>query len=291
MIYLTVFAGRQKFMSILTIYLDVLLEQKLLDEVHVWDFVRDPLDRAYVHSLCEKDGYRLMVPERKETTAHYWQPYYKYYGDCLTIHDDDIILKCDDDIVYLDLDRFKYFIEQVRGDSLYFPNVYNNDVGGYWQNEYGVHDIIKTPMRRGKPMTTEWSRGSTVPLTGTSSSAWFKSGRVATAVHRFVLENVERTRIDTNDVKDWDSRFSINFFGVTAAYLRKCIALYPNADFDDESSLSADSCVRLGTTNKIVIGFSVVHYGFGPQNLGVDCDHYLARYKELAITTTTTTTA
>jgi hypothetical protein len=283
MIYLTIFAGRQKFLSVLTAYLDVLLERKLVSEVHVWDFVRDPSDRAYVHSLCEKDGYRLMVPERKETTTHYWQPYYKYYAECPAIHDDDVILKCDDDIVYLDVDRFGYFLEQVRGDSIYFPNVYNNDVGGYWQNEYGVHDIIKKmPMRRGKPMTMQRSRGSTVPLTGTSSSAWFKSGMVATAVHRFFLENVERCRIDTTDIKDWDSRFSINFFGATMAYFRRCIALYPNCDFDDESSFSADSCVRLGTTNKIILGFSVVHYGFGPQNLGADCDHYLARYKELS---------
>jgi len=272
MIYLTIFAGREKFLSILTIYLDILLERGLVDEIHVWDFIRNESDRSYVQTMCEKKGYRLMIPHYPVKTEHKWQPYYKYYLECSTITDNDIIIKCDDDIVYIDVDKFEYFTKQVQGDSIFFPNIYNNDVGAYWQNEYGAHDFIKKI-----PVTLEQSRGCQTPLTG-----WFKNWWIGITIHRFFLDHTKRCILETMDIKDWDSHVFINFFATTAKYFRKCVALYSNCDFDDEICISANSCVRLGTTNKIVLGFSVVHYSFGPQNIGTEFDHYLVRYKELS---------
>jgi len=51
MTILTVFADRKKNVQILKKYLDRLLEQKLVKEVHLWNYTRNEEDKAYLKSI------------------------------------------------------------------------------------------------------------------------------------------------------------------------------------------------------------------------------------------------
>ena len=69
----------------------------------------------------------------------YWQAY-DYYSRRLKRYSDTIFLKCDDDIVYLDIEKLSEFIEFRRANSNYFvisANVVNNGVCAYWQQQGG----------------------------------------------------------------------------------------------------------------------------------------------------------
>jgi len=99
-------------------YLKKALEKKYLDEVHLWERCRNEKDRAWVKSL-ETDSIKVYNSDDKFSNI------YKYYQDS-----DDLFLKLDDDIVYVNIDEipdiFKFL--QQQPDNLMFvsPICINN---------------------------------------------------------------------------------------------------------------------------------------------------------------------
>lgn len=56
----TCFAGRKRNMDLLLVYTDRLYSMGLLDEMHIWDFSRDPKDKY------EYDRGSSLVPSTKK---------------------------------------------------------------------------------------------------------------------------------------------------------------------------------------------------------------------------------
>lgn len=50
-VYFTIFAGRKRYLECLKLYLDKLLKENIVTEVHLWDYVRDPSDSIYIQEL------------------------------------------------------------------------------------------------------------------------------------------------------------------------------------------------------------------------------------------------
>ena len=100
----TVFAGRRRFMHILMGYVQPLLQEGVVDEVHIWDYCKVAADREYLKGLTTSAALRVMTPPPSDLTAKFpnkWKGYYAHYAHSL--RDDDLLIKCDDDVVFLSL--------------------------------------------------------------------------------------------------------------------------------------------------------------------------------------------
>ena len=120
----SVFAGRRRYMNILSRYIDDLYKRKLIDEIHIWDYTRTQEDEEW---LNERWPNNIMSVKDKST----YKEYYQYYTRERYPEEDTILIKCDDDIVYIDVVKFQKFIElRPRDvDSLFVsPFVINNHV-------------------------------------------------------------------------------------------------------------------------------------------------------------------
>ena len=137
----TVFAGRRRFMNVLMAYVQPLLQEGVVDEVHVWDYCKVAADREYLKGLSGTAGLRVMTPPPSDLAAkfpHKWKGYYAHYARSL--RDDDLLVKCDDDVVFIaNLHTLLAFARADGGaHHLYFPSIVNNDVSAVFQAADGV---------------------------------------------------------------------------------------------------------------------------------------------------------
>ena len=262
----SVFSGRERYMRILSIYIDKLLDQNIIDEVHIWDFIKNKNDREYINNLCKKEKYLLKKPDN--STGGQWDGYYKYYFE--NLNDDDILIKCDDDIVYIDVNTFDNYLSSIKHGSFYYPNIINNDVCAYYQQKYNVHNLFDYDVNFEKLSTSFCDK----PLT-----YWYKSFEKASQTHKMFLTEPKKFILKDKELQKYSSRISINMFGCTGVTAKKHFMKVFSGNGDDEAIISSGS--QAG--NIINLNCSVVHFQFGPQN-GKKLDElYLNKYYILAI--------
>ena len=162
-----IFAGRSKYVKILREYVDSLLKKKLIDEVHLWDYTENHEDRDYLKTIISA---RYVIKLRSSGSIRLlnfngqnFGAFYEYYANSKGYNDNDIIIKCDDDIVYIDVKRFSSYLKTIKNDGLYFPNIVNNDVGAFIQTKFGVHDLLPVSAI---PSNESFALGYSGPLTG-----------------------------------------------------------------------------------------------------------------------------
>jgi len=139
-----IFAGRRYALETLLRYVDVLMRRGEVDELHLWLYNC----QAAASRLCKSDdentawivstfadraatstmGGRvtLMRPtwERKNER---WRPFYAYYAAPRFAR--DVIVKSDDDVVFVDVDRFAAFValrRQLREPLALYASIINN---------------------------------------------------------------------------------------------------------------------------------------------------------------------
>lgn len=278
-IILTIFAGRERYLSILSTYLNILLDKGVLNEVHLWNYARNEQDYAYVQKLSEiRTEYKIFNPNKDDIHKGWnqWSAYYEYYTTQNDYDENDIIIKCDDDIVYIDVDKFMRYIRSIKHGSIYFPNIVNNDVGAYVQTQNKVHRLlILINNNLLKP-------GCDIPLSTMDGRAWCDKPEKAQAVHATFLQRRERFSLELPLIP-WTSRVSINFFGMTFRTMKRNYMLFKEfGGGDDEAFLSARIMNHVDSPNYIVPFFNVVHFSFGGQySKGLD-DQFLPHYRGLA---------
>jgi hypothetical protein len=128
----TVFAGRERYMKLLIPY----IEKLNVTEVHIWDFTRTESDAQYIQNSCQK--FKIFSVIDKSTYAEY----YSYYTKSKYPNPMDVIIKCDDDIVFIDVDSFDAFIDARRKDPaafLYSANIVNNPVCTLVSTKRGIY--------------------------------------------------------------------------------------------------------------------------------------------------------
>jgi hypothetical protein len=273
MIILTIFAGRERYLTILKIYLDILLKNNVIDEIHVWNFTRNNSDSNYVKRLCKFNKYILFSPSKK-SNAWNWSEYYEYYATA-NYNDTDIIIKCDDDVVYIDVKNMNIYLNQIQTGCLYFPNIINNDVCSYIQSKYKVHNLLKTIDK------SKIKLGYSEPLT-----TWSKNTTNAIKVHQLFLQNRNKFIIIKSNIQ-WGSRISINMFAgnfktIKLYYQQYLLYIQSHNNIDDEGFLSAIICKLTNTPNIIIPFFNIVHFAFNPQKHAKLDKLFLHKYKELA---------
>lgn len=276
-VYLTVFAGRRRFMSILMTYVQLLLKDAVIDEVHIWDYCRVAADREYLKTLSGTAGLRIITPPASDVTAkfpHKWKGYYAHYASKLAA--DDLLIKCDDDVVFIaNLHKLIAFARADGGaHQLYFPSIVNNDVSAAFQAADGVitdpeYTVEMRPSRHDGPH-------SRAPM-----SDWYNCTACAEHVHGLFL--ADPARFFTGCVHSWavPARVPINFFVMAGRAVREYFGAYMHEAFVDEAYLTALLTERTRRPSALVADAVVSHLAFAFQHLEKPRE-LLERYRRLA---------
>jgi hypothetical protein len=214
------------------------------------------------YTTTQNKGFYLM-----DTCEKSWRNYYNYYDDPRFTN--DIIVKCDDDIVFMDIPKFSKFIDFAKNDERYdvvFANTINNGVSAYFQqNKY---DLIPKEL-----MELEYPDG------GFCGSLW-ESGEKAERLHEYFIKQYAKF-LDheyNNDIIPIDTRFSINFF----AYKGKNWHKIRDSFADDEYNLTVDYVKNRGFKNVLYSDFYVSHLSFYKQvETGIHLSALVDKYTKL----------
>jgi len=158
-----------------------------------------------------------------DTCEKTWKNYYEYYDK--SEFKNDIIIKCDDDILFIDVPRLPAFFDFVREKNdidIVFANTINNGVAAFYQQN--KFNLIPKSL-----MDLEY------PVQGLNGSLW-QSGQKAEELHKYFLENVDQflnAKIKDDFIYIF-SRFSINFFAIRGENWHKIKDCYK----DDELHLT-----------------------------------------------------
>jgi hypothetical protein len=198
-----------------------------------------------------------------------WHDYYNYYNS--SIFTNDIIIKCDDDIVFIDLFKFKEYINIVKETDKYdiiFANTINNGVAAYYQQQY-LNLLPKTEFTFEYPYVNDQY--------GFKGSLW-ESGKKAEQLHTYFYNNLEKfLKVNKNTLYNIETRYSINFFAIKGSNWTKIF----DCGVDDEAILTINK-VNSGTIkNAMVSDFFVSHLSFGPQDADMNMSNILSNYRNI----------
>jgi hypothetical protein len=240
-----VFLGREKNMKILHSYIELLLINNIIDEYLMFDFSRNINDHQFIK--YEYDRLNILFNNKiflhnfdenkiKSNIKTNWNPFYKKISE--ESSDDDVIIKCDDDILFIDIFSLKYaIIDRINDKSsfLIHSNCINNGVCAYFQRN--LFNKIKDKIDK-------YPKGGILGIL-------FEQPEIAYVMHNqfctdllLNIENLNKYIIDDQYI---NSRISINFIlinGSDAKYLN-------NVSYDDEYELSSLIPEQLFRPNKI----------------------------------------
>ena len=273
-----VFLGREKNMKILHSYIELGLEKEILDEYHMFDFSRTINDhnfiyneykrlkilyqnRIFLHNYEENNLYKNMSKNKVN-----WNIFYKKISQS---HDNDIIIKCDDDILFIDIYSLKNAIKDRIIDKRSFlihSNCINNGVCTYFQSNFFLKlkdHINKYP-------------------TGGLLGPIFEKPEIG-----YVIQNqfTHDLLLDLNNLNKYviedqiiNSRISINFIlinGCDTKYLS-------DVSFEDEYELSSLIPEKLGRHNKIKGDLITAHLSYSLQDkIILHRDDLLINYRKI----------
>jgi hypothetical protein len=196
----------------------------------------------FEYETTDNNGFFLMNP--CETG---YKDYYHHYTS--KEYENDIIMKCDDDIVFIDLRKLPKFIEYVKNTE-YDLVFANNGVSAYFQQ----------------------NRDGLFPKEQFDELC----GKKTTHLHEYFIEHFLEYDYG-NEVIPITNRYSVNFFGYRGKDCHKI-----NGDGDDVYDLT------LGNTqhgrNVVFPDFYVSHLSFYDENhTGIDLDSLIEKYNQLFI--------
>jgi hypothetical protein len=270
-VYLTIFAGRKRYLECLKIHLDKLLLENIITEVHLWDYVRDPSDSIYIKEISKQNSkYIHMLPSKR---MNHWDEYYEYYSN-VNYDPEDIIIKCDDDIVYIDTAQMCKYLNEIKQGGIYFPNIINNDVCAYIQYKYGIHNLISNADLYNNYANDE------VPFTHWHNG-WYTRFDKAEGIHKEFLNNKEKFIINSPTFS-WKGRISINMFGCRFKSIKEYFKLFLQyGKSDDEAYFSYNISKNINVSNYIVPFMNVSHFSFNLQNSSKLDQLFIDSYKKL----------
>jgi len=198
--------------------------------------------------------------------AMFYTRAYQYYGATAEEYANDVIVKCDDDIVYFDLDRFAEFVAFRRDRRDFFlvsANVVNNGVCAFFQQVDGI--------------IPESEGAFELPSGGLCGELWEK-GKKAERLHRLFLGDPARFGAAQSEPIVWNQRISINCIALLGADLPHI----PDVMRDDEHELCYGVRKRTKKANCIYPRFVVSHLSFWKQDAEMNVAQTLEGYAALA---------
>lgn len=282
----TCFAGRKNNLKIMLRYVLALIERGFVNECHLWNFTRNEEDDRWLRQHFKEkklnlsgdtlqssnqthpleDPIRLINVRNKRS----WSEYYMHYTK--ERYQDHIIIKCDDDIVFIDVEQFGKFIEnRIRSPDtlLAFPSIINNALCSNFQQDAGFLDVEKSGL-------------GCFPFNSRQGRLW-KDGILAENLHDHFIDCLEEYRkksskLSTRMVKK-GVRVSINLFAI----MSKDLDVFKNMGSDDEHDLTVFKTAKLNRQNHVDLSCFVAHLAFAKQRAtGMNEKRILERYANIA---------
>lgn len=222
----------------------------------------------------KNNNFYLMDPCIKKP----WDSYYNYYTD--NEFHNDIIIKCDDDIVFIDINKFKKFIDfRKKSDAdLIFANIINNGVSAYIQQN--IFNLIPKDLMELEYPSHDFSNtiSDNPRFKGHCGTLW-GNGKKAEDLHNYFINNYEKFLNNEyfDKIINIDSRFSINFF----AYKGNMWYKIKDCGYDDETYLTIDYRINKNLKNIFYSDFYVSHLTFGPQENYMNLNDLRKKYSQL----------
>ena len=242
-----VFLGRERNIKILHYYIEESLKHNIINEYHMFDFSRNNNDHLFIMSefnrlqliynnkiyLHNYDDNELILKKPRVKTN--WNPFYKTISKW---SDNDVVIKCDDDILFIDINSLKNAIHDRIEDKISFlihSNCINNGICAYYQKD--LFPKLKNEL-------------SKYP-TGGIMGILFEKPELAYVIHNQFLTDL---LMDINNLNKYilndiyiSTRISINFILINGSDLK----YLENVTIHDEYELSSFIPEKLLRPNKI----------------------------------------
>ena len=229
----TIFAGRRNRMLIQEPYWKEMIRIGAIDEVHLWDYCFDMDDRKHLYTLGEKySGFvKIMRPQDVGMGNFYWfdhnhslpkalerygnptegrallkwppergyTEYFQYYASTSNKHSKDIIIKGDDDIVWINTTQVRPFAAYLVNRTDVFllsASIINQGLCAHYQQKHGA--IPKSLI-------------GDLPLPGNGMGGLHDNSTDALTLHKYFLSSEEaRQKFYITDPQFYEFGFTIN---------------------------------------------------------------------------------
>jgi len=255
-----VFAGRQKNIQILHQYIKLLLNESIINEYHIFDFTRNLQDKHYLYKsyldLKNDFKYQIYLHNYNNDTLYVnnqydWSPFYKTISNP-DFYTNSVIIKCDDDILFIDVYGLKNAIQNRIEDKKSFlihSNCINNNICSYYHKS--LFKSIENNL-------------SYYPQGGILGPIF------ENPVYGYIMQ-FEFLKDCLSDYKNLynyyfndiylNTRISINFILINGEDCK----YFKNVKYDDEYELSSYYPEKLLRPNKIIGNFLTCHYSYSIQ--------------------------
>lgn len=281
---LCTFLGREYNIKILHTYIEQALSRGVLDRYYMFDLTRDRKDQKFIvkeyhrlSSIYKNRVYLVNYQKRKSqfksnsvrSTIGYWGDFYRYLTN---FKDEDIIIKVDDDTLFIDVNELEGALQtrwENKSAFLMHSNCINNGICAYYQ-------AIKNIWRFDSDKLKLFPEGGIAgPL--------FLWPDLARDCHDQFLNDLSKDYNNINKYKlseniYFNARVSINFtfiLGKDRFYLK-------DVDEQDEYLISSKIPQNLGRSNMIIGDFVTAHHSYGAQDPLLKEYDFLNRYKKLS---------
>jgi len=290
----TVFAGRKNRMILQEPYWEEMYRIGAIDEVHLWNFTHNNkgnetlVNQEYLRHLGKKYSSFLTIMQPSEVTMEetYWfdknhslkralqnfgngravfnwpaerwyTEYYKYYAENPF---DGVIIKADDDIVWINSSMVRPFAEYIwdhKDIFLLSASVVNQGLCAHYQQKHGA-------------IPTEFLD---FPLPGNGMGELHNNATQALMLHKYFLESEENRQkffITEPEYYNFTYTINVNFFALRGEDFPKTFELIQEMlkeqnRYYDEGAITWDAIRKRNYTEGIYMPLVVAHATFGVQ--------------------------
>ena len=221
----------------------------LITEVHLWDFTphkeESKINLEWMQNKSKQHSFvKILKPPSQK-----WSSYYGYYTT--NINKSDVVIKADDDIVYVNISEFRCFVKFVDESVdtlLVSANVVNNGVIAHLQQKLGSI-----------PLSVE---NFEYPRKGAYGSLW-ESSKKALKLHQYFVSH--KSDFYREEVIQFRERLSINFIGFTGINAKKINHYIKMCKCSDEYAITVFANIHFHATEVVYMRLVVSHANFQKQ--------------------------
>ena len=264
-----VFMGREKNVQVLHRYITRALHIDAIDHYYMIDMTRNMSDHQYIqqeysrldaifpgriHVVNDRVRKQQLIDGTWQQQKNHWAPFYKF---CETFTDDDIIIKCDDDTLFIDTESLSSACDTRwanRQPVLMHSNAINNGICTYHQ---AIHDVWRFEGQEQLRMYPK--QGLTGPL--------FTNPDLAAECHEqftsdllISLHNLDKYKLK-HDIY-FTNRVSINFILLLGADK----SLFTDIDRQDEYTVSCKIGQQTDRPNMLLGDLITSHHSYQTQD-------------------------
>lgn len=203
----------------------------------------------------------------------HWYEMYRFYLN----YDFDILIKMDDDISFIDINRFEEFTKFIKNTkkNVTIPNLVNHAVSLYYNNKLGlIPNYLISNNYQNKTSSLDVYN-------------YFKDGEQAKKIHHYFLRNINKfIKNNFKPIKLNRQKPSICMFGITKVsynYVYNPKIIWPNSEFPKNYEFDDEVYTYRLSNNYFYPKFVSIHYAFGPQrDNGLD-EFFLKFYKKISL--------